>query len=82
MVSTLLTFWCEDLTVQLVFLVVLLLPLSLPGSGCRGDAHLGEVLHVPLRHSLLSQLLLLLIDVADAARYHGIDHRRLLGEDL
>ena len=82
--STLLTFWREDLTVQLVFLVVLLLSLShagLPGVRC-GDAHLGQVLCVPLCHPRLSQLLLLLIDVADTARYHGINHRCLFGEDL
>ena len=83
-VSTLLTFRCEDLAVQLVFLVVLLLSLSstrLSGGHC-GDAHLRQVLCIPLSHPHLSKLLLLLVDVTDAASYHGIDHRRLFGEDL
>ena len=78
--STSLTFWCEDLTVQLVFLVVFLLSLSHASLAC--DAHFRQVLGVSLCQSLLSQLLLLLVDITDTACYHGVNHWRLFGEDL
>ena len=73
-----LTIWSKDFAVQFVLLVVLLLALL----GTTGDAHFRKELCVALFHPLLSQLLLLLVNVTHAARDHGIDHRCLLREDL